>query len=231
MFLSLSFFTSSYLSLVFAQHNLPSNYKKPFSPLEGNLELKKEKKETLRENYQCSYLAHQKNRLTYFSDHDNFIWFENEGKNKFSFFLSNCYPVSLQIWDMKFSCSEAAFNAAKFLHKPEFAVRFTHLAGKEAWKLAQEHSNEQRADWYQVREKVMGEVLRAKFKQHLELRDLLLATGNAYLVEHSNHNIFWADGGDGKGKNRLGELLMQIRGEEGGIGVVPKPAKYLKFVN
>lgn len=129
---------------------------------------------------------------------------------------------------MKFSCSESAFQAAKFLEKPEIAIRFTHLNGKEAIKLAESLSDQQRGDWYQVRESIMLEVLKAKFQQHPELSELLLATGNAYLVEKSNRNPFWTDGGDGKGKNRLGELLMQVRGERGGVGIVPKPAKYIE---
>ena len=91
-------------------------------------------------------------------------------------------------------------------------------------------SYQQRGDWYKVREHSMLEVLQAKFQQHPELTELLLATGDAYLVENTSRDAFWADGGDGKGKNRLGNLLMQVRGEKGGIGIVPKPAKYIKFV-
>ena len=131
---------------------------------------------------------------------------------------------------MEFLNSEAAFQAAKFLDKPELAVRFTPLNGEEAWKSAQKLSYQQRGDWYQVRENIMLEVLRAKFDQHPELTELLLATGDAYLVEHTYRDAFWADGGDGHGKNRLGILLMQVRGEKGGIGPVPRPGKYDKFV-
>jgi ribA/ribD-fused uncharacterized protein len=193
-------------------------------------EQKKQKKSALREKVKCAYLAHQKNRLAYFADHDGFIWFDDK-ENEYSFFLSNFYPVNMKIWDMKFYCSEAAFQAAKFLDKPEIAVRFTHLDGEDAWKLAQKLSYQQRGDWYQVREKIMLEVLQAKFQQHPELNELLLATGDAYLVENTARDAFWADGGDGKGKNRLGNLLMQIRGQKGGIGIVPRPAKYEKFVD
>lgn len=189
----------------------------------------KEKKGAQREKYKCAYMAHQKNRLAYFADHDGFIWFDDQ-ENKYSFFLSNYYPASLKIWSMKFHCSEAAFQAAKFLDKPEIAVRFTTLDGEDAWKLAQKNSYQQRGDWYQVREKVMLEVLRAKFEQHPELTELLLATGDAYLVENTSRDAFWADGGDGKGKNRLGHLLMQIRAEKGGMGEVPKPGKYKSFL-
>ncbi len=193
-------------------------------------EIKKKQKVVMREHYQFAYLAHQKNRLAYFADHDGFIWFDDTD-NKYTYFLSNFYPASLNIWNMKFCCAEGAFQAAKFLDKPEIAVRFTHLDGEAAWKLAQKLSYQQRGDWYQERENIMLEVLRAKFQQHADLSELLLATGDAYLVENSSRDAFWADGGDGKGKNRLGHLLMQVREEKGGIGSVSKPAKYKKFAN
>ncbi len=215
------------------QQHLPKDFENRIEKLkelkQEKKEVKTKQKEALHEQHKCFYLAHQKNRLAYFADHDGFIWFDDKD-NKYTFFLSNFYPAKIKVWDMKFSCSEAAFQAAKFLHKPELAVRFTHLDGEEAWKLAQRHSYQQRADWYQVRENIMQEVLRAKFKQHIDLRDLLLATGDAYLVENSSRDAFWADGGDGKGKNRLGQLLMQLRGELGGIGPISKSAKYKQFV-
>lgn len=216
------------------QQQLPDNYEKQLNKLkerqEEKKEAKKQQKQDLRDRYKNSLIANQKNRLAYFADHDGFIWFDGE-ENKYTFFLSNFYPKNVKIWNKKFSCAEAAFQAAKFSNKPELAARFTDLDGQEAWKLAQKNSYQQRTDWYQIREDIMLEILRAKFKQHDDLRELLLATGDAYLIENNSRDAFWADGGDGKGKNRLGILLMQLRGELGGIGVVSKPAKYKKFVN
>lgn len=57
----------------------------------------------------------------------------------------------------------------------------------------------------------MREALWAKFTQHPPLREKLLATGSARLVEHTKRDAYWGDGGDGSGKNRLGILLMEIR--------------------
>lgn len=59
----------------------------------------------------------------------------------------------------------------------------------------------------------MRDAVRAKFTQHDELKALLLSTGNALLVEHTENDSYWGDGGDGSGKNRLGRILMQIRDE------------------
>jgi predicted NAD-dependent protein-ADP-ribosyltransferase YbiA (DUF1768 family) len=43
------------------------------------------------------------------------------------------------------------------------------------------------------------------------LRSLLLQTGDAEIIEHTKNDKYWGDGGNGSGKNRLGELLMELR--------------------
>ena len=70
-----------------------------------------------------------------------------------------------------------------------------------------------RADWESVKDDIMREAVRAKFTQHADLRSLLLSTGDSTLVEHTTKDSYWADAGDGSGKNRLGEILMEIRVE------------------
>jgi ribA/ribD-fused uncharacterized protein len=70
-----------------------------------------------------------------------------------------------------------------------------------------------RRDWESVKDQVMLEAVRAKFTQHEDLRVTLLGTGSALLVEHTANDSYWGDGGDGSGKNRLGQILMQVRDE------------------
>jgi N-glycosidase YbiA len=215
------------------QYISPSFDEETLKNLKAKVERKKHKhKQAAQEKIErvrFAHLAHQKNKLARFVDRDGFIWFYDKD-NKYTFFLGNFYPTSIKLWQMEFACAEAAFQAAKFLHNPDLAKRFTRLDGEEAWKLAQRFNYQQRPDWYKVRETLMLETLRAKFQQNPELSELLVATGDAYLVEHTDRDAYWADGGDGKGKNRLGHLLMQIREEKGGMGQVSKPSKYRKFV-
>jgi hypothetical protein len=64
-----------------------------------------------------------------------------------------------------------------------------------------------------VKEDVMREALRAKFAQYPALRELLLTTGDAELIESTANDRYWGDGGDGTGRNRLGVLLMELRTE------------------
>ncbi len=47
----------------------------------------------------------------------------------------------------------------------------------------------------------------------LESLEILVGTGDAILVEHTAKDDYWGDGGDGRGKNRLGKILMQVRDE------------------
>jgi ribA/ribD-fused uncharacterized protein len=68
-----------------------------------------------------------------------------------------------------------------------------------------------RADWEAVKDEIMREALRAKFTQNPQLRSLLFGTESAVLVEHTTSDSYWGDNGDGSGKNRLGELLMELR--------------------
>ncbi len=58
----------------------------------------------------------------------------------------------------------------------------------------------------------MRAALEAKFMQHDKLKRLLLATGDALLIEHTSNDSYWGDGGgNGHGKNMLGRLLMELR--------------------
>ncbi len=69
-----------------------------------------------------------------------------------------------------------------------------------------------RGDWEDIKEYVMLDGLRAKFTQYPALKKLLLETGDAKLHEDSPSDTYWGYA-KGKGKDRLGILLMQMREE------------------
>lgn len=68
-------------------------------------------------------------------------------------------------------------------------------------------------NWDKKRDNVMLDAIRAKFTQHTNLKHLLLSTGSAKLIEHTELDDYWGDGGNGKGKNKLGKILMKVRSE------------------
>lgn len=67
--------------------------------------------------------------------------------------------------------------------------------------------------WVADKVGVMRVGLAAKFRAHSGPRALLLDTAGAELVEASPHDFFWGCGIDGRGQNRLGEALMELREE------------------
>ncbi len=84
-----------------------------------------------------------------------------------------------------------------------------------------------RKDWEAVEDSIMHEAVRAKFTQHADLREILLGTGEAEIVEKTEKDKYWGDGGDGRGKNKLGQILMRVREELGSDIPMPpitKPA-------
>ena len=65
--------------------------------------------------------------------------------------------------------------------------------------------------WEEHKEEIMKQALTAKFTQNPELRDLLLATGSRPLIEKAYWDAYWGSGRTGKGKNRMGYLLSEVR--------------------
>ena len=66
--------------------------------------------------------------------------------------------------------------------------------------------------WDEVKVSAMEDVLRMKFKKKF-IRQCLINTGDAVLIEQSLYDEFWAEGKNGNGKNMLGICLMKIREE------------------
>ena len=59
----------------------------------------------------------------------------------------------------------------------------------------------------------MLKALRAKFSQNSELKDLIISTGMALIVEDSPKDAFWGNGKTKDGQNHLGKSLMAVRSE------------------
>lgn len=124
-------------------------------------------------------------------------------------FLSNFYtgyPVEYN--GIVYSSGEAAFQAQKC---PKRAKEFYSLGPSEAKKLGR--SVELRLDWEEVKDQIMLEVVRAKFGNDEVMARWLLATGDEELIEGNTWNDTYWGVCKGKGKNKLGQILMQVREE------------------
>lgn len=116
---------------------------------------------------------------------------------------------------MRFKSAEAAFQSQK---DPSRQEEFEQYSPSEAKYYGRK--GELRPDWEQVKDQIMADVLMAKFSQNPELRKRLLKTGDEDLVEKTWwHDTYWGICECERcrcrcrcrGKNKLGELLMELR--------------------
>lgn len=124
------------------------------------------------------------------------------------FFLSNFYMAPVVYNGRLFTNSEAAFQAQKSKN-PDRIKYFCNMNPYEAKR--QGRRLPLRDDWENVKIDIMYNIVLAKFTQNPELKEKLLATGDAYLEEENN----WGDRVwgtvNGFGHNHLGKILMDVR--------------------
>jgi ribA/ribD-fused uncharacterized protein len=112
-----------------------------------------------------------------------------------------------------YSTSEHLFQALKFEDPRDSEKIRAQSSPRDALQMAGKLRERVREGWIsnRINIKMMEKTLFLKFTQHDHLRDLLLATGDAKLVEDSPIDSFWGIGADGSGQNQLGEALMKVR--------------------
>lgn len=147
--------------------------------------------------------------------------------------FSNLYRCKVVFEGEEFATSEHAYQAGKarkeavrewILSAPSPGLVAMAAHGLYTWDIA--------PNWSKVKFDRMRGVLYAKFTQHPELTEVLLATGNARLVESASVdnavNRLWGEV-NGKGKNMLGVLLMELRDKlRAEMGFKPAPKKRSK---
>jgi ribA/ribD-fused uncharacterized protein len=140
------------------------------------------------------------------------IRFYHEWEEPYGCFSNfSAHPVQLK--GKTWPTAEHYFQAQKFADTPdEEDIRLVDSPGL-AKDMAKARVNLRRADWDAIRDDVMRTVVLAKFRQHADIKKLLLSTDNATLIEHSKNDHYWGDGGDGTGKNMLGRILMEVRSQ------------------
>lgn len=126
-------------------------------------------------------------------------------------FLSNFYLVPVEVAGLTYPSSEHAYQAMKCaLVEDRKAFTDTYMTPAKAKKRGR--VVRLRSDWESVKDRVMLEVLQAKFRRPF-MAKALLATGDQKLIEVNTWgDKYWGVCG-GEGLNRLGETLMQIRSE------------------
>ena len=129
--------------------------------------------------------------------------------------FSNLYRREIEFEGERFATSEHAYQSGK-ARKPE--VKAWLMAAPSPALLAMAAHGLYYWDvspgWSRTKFDRMRGVLYAKFTQHEDLREMLLSTGSARLIESATVdnevNRLWGEV-NGQGRNMLGELLMELR--------------------
>lgn len=129
--------------------------------------------------------------------------------------FSNLYKRTIEFEGVEYPTSEHAYQAGKarkeavkkwLMEAPSPSLLAMAAHGLYVWDVA--------PNWSKTKFDRMRGVLLAKFTQHEDLRELLLSTGDARLVEVATVdnavNRLWGEV-NGVGKNMLGVLLMELR--------------------
>ena len=126
--------------------------------------------------------------------------------------FSNFHKAKFFLDGKEWPTVEHYFQAQKFSSNPEYQekIRAAPQAAK-AKSLGASREFPIRNDWDTYREEVMRKALKAKFEQNEDLKQLLLTTEGRPLYEATT-DPYWGQGRSNKGKNRLGLLLMELRG-------------------
>jgi ribA/ribD-fused uncharacterized protein len=156
---------------------------------------------------------------------DNRILYFARDREAFRF-LSHFFPAPIEMVGQTWTTVEHYYQAQKS-DDPAYrqAIRNTVSPGIAKRLAAQpraprrvsgqswfrKHGTLPRPDWHDVKLSIMRRADLAKFTQHGDLRELLLATGDAELVEDSTSEPYWGIGPDGQGLNWAGRVIMEVR--------------------
>ncbi|KAJ7157175.1 hypothetical protein C8R46DRAFT_909522, partial [Mycena filopes] len=141
--------------------------------------------------------------------------------------FTNFSPHPVQYKGKRYPTSEHLFQAFKFMGtRPDIAEKIRKISEspRDAFKEARKQQLQVyvRSDWKDVKIAMMDIAVEHKFAQHNDLREELLTTGEAELVEDSADDAFWGIGKDGKGRNELGKALERLRAKISSSEVPPQ---------
>lgn len=173
-----------------------------------------------------------KKRILFYSDKDR---------------LSNFYPYRITIHDprigasLTFPTSEHFFQWQKFNYPGASKASLRHAAlirnastPAEAKRLGGKRASKSsdpvmRSDWDEYRIYAMEVTVAHKFCNLDSMTDYLLGTDDAELLENSPRDSFWGIGKNGKGKNMLGKILMELRDKLNLVDSSPLTSRLVEY--
>jgi ribA/ribD-fused uncharacterized protein len=133
-------------------------------------------------------------------------------------YLSSFSDIAFEVWGNRFPTAEHAYQAGKAIGKPEWFRKIRDADSlKEAKKLG--YQVDLPAQWDQIKDRCMVEIVTAKFGQNPDVQQRLIETAPKPIVAlNSWDDTYWgADRNTGRGRNKLGCILMGVRNTFGRI--------------
>jgi len=128
------------------------------------------------------------------------------------FMLRNDYPAPVSYGGLVYPTVSHAYwalSAADPADRTSIRTALDVPTARQSAALAK-----RRPDWGRVRLAVMAGLLRAKFRQHPELAQVLVGTGDSVIrCTGYSDSPYWRDEGEWGGRNWMGRLLELVRSE------------------
>lgn len=128
-------------------------------------------------------------------------------------FLSNFYPYRIRYGGYYFPSSENAYQAAKVPNEKQDQEWVQHQLNTPGQSKRLGKKLPLRADWEQIKDQIMYNILLIKFSNP-HLGDMLLDTKDEELIEGNTWGDTYWGAVDGVGQNKLGKILMNIRNQK-----------------
>ncbi|MGH1485727.1 MAG: NADAR family protein [Cellvibrionaceae bacterium] len=126
-------------------------------------------------------------------------------------FLSTVSIHSFDLEDYQWPTAEHYYQAHKYEDKPYAQIILSAATGQQAHQLGNRWFKRKVSDWKTKRRVWMTRALYRKTMEHQDIKQALLETENALLIETSLYDHYWGIGRDQRGENILGKVWMDIR--------------------
>ena len=124
--------------------------------------------------------------------------------------LGTCSKHSFELEDSVWLSAEHYYQASKYRGSLRDKIRACENP-EQAIKLGRGIFRKKRSDWNKIRDVIMTRAMYCKCKTHTEVEQALLATENRPLANNTFGDYYWGVGRDGRGENRFGKILQNVR--------------------
>lgn len=136
---------------------------------------------------------------------------------KFAIYLSPYSAHAITIDGVIYPTVEHAFQCARYDDPDVVKLVCAATSPVLAWRVSAGYKHLTVADFAERKLEIMKNLMVLKVRQHEDVRQALLDSGNLAIVKHITTGPpadgFWDDGEDGKGQNHIGRMWMEIRDE------------------